>query len=432
MNERPIPVSDLDLFCDSVLEHPYPAYASLRRLGPVVYLRQTGAYALTGHNVVREALKDHGSFTSGQGVTFNDGMNAFQAGTVLGSDPPHHTRLRAVVARLLAPKEMKALTDKINALADELVATLVRKGRFDAVNDLARTFPPSIVCDLIGLPRVGRRKLLHFADMHFNAFGPLGDKVLSPLNERARRGWEEMQPAMAYIGFMAQRLSPGSMGNRLYAAAERGEITRDEALRLLASFLVAGLDTTVRSIGTAVHCLATHPAQWQMLKDNPRMVPSAYNEVLRFDSPSQILSRFVPQERVIDGYRLPAKSRVALLFASANRDEARYERADVFDITREAQDQLSFGHGVHACLGQVLARIEAHAILQALLRHAQALQLAEPPERLLNCVLRGYARLPVSAEPAPRTPPARASLAADIGATRVSDTAPCTETSSFA
>lgn len=400
------PRCDVDLFCDEVLHAPYEAYARLRALGPVVYLTRCRAYALTRYAAVRDALRQHETFSSARGVTLNAAMNEFQSGTVLGSDPPQHTRLRAVIAGPLAPAAMKALDADIRQRADTLVADLAQRGRFDAVEDLARAFPPSIVCDLIGLPRVGRRKLLHFTDMHFNAFGPLGPHLEGPVNARAERGWAEMNTAMGYISFMAQRLTPGGMGAAIFAAAERGEIAADEALKLLASFLVAGLDTTVRAIGTAVRCFADHPRQWQQLRADRARVPDAFNEVLRYDSPSQVLARCTTRECTVDGLRIPAGARVALLFASANRDEAVFAHADRFDIDRPALPHLSFGGGVHACLGQVLARIEAHAVLEALARHVEHIELDGAPERLLNNVLRGYARLPVrvtaSAAPAPK------------------------------
>lgn len=393
------PHSDLDLFCDETLAEPYEAYVHLRALGSVVYLTRVKAYALTSYSAVRDALRQHEVFSSARGVTLNAAMNTFQSGTVLGSDPPQHTRLRATIAGPLAPAAIKALQADIQQRADVLVASLSLRGRFDAVEDLARAFPPGIVCDLIGLPKVGRRKLLHFTDMHFNAFGPLGPHLEGPVNQRAERGWAEMNTAMGYISFMAQRLSPGGMGAAIFAAAERGEITGEDALKLLASFLVAGLDTTVRSIGTAVHCFAEHPDQWRRICADRSLVADAYNEVLRYDSPSQVLTRCTTRECTVEGYRIPSNARVALLFASANRDEGVFPNAHRFDITRPAQPNLSFGGGVHACLGQVLARIEAHAVIDALARQVKCIEIDGAPERLLNSVLRGYSRLPIRVYP---------------------------------
>lgn len=387
---------DIDLFSDTCLNEPYTAYQALRELGRVVYLPQCQAYALTHYDVVRQALFDHEVFSSAKGVTLNAAMNAFQSDTVLGSDPPYHSRLRSVISEPLAPATIKSLQASIEKQADDLVGAVVRRGHFDAVADLARTFPPSVVCDLIGLPKVGRRKLLQFTDNHFNSFGPLGEHLPGPVNERTAKGWAEMQTAMAYIGFIARRLAPDGMGAAIFAAAKRGEITEEEALKLLSSFLVAGLDTTVRSIGTAIYCFSQHPEQWDMVRADRSLIPAAFNEVLRFDSPSQILTRCTTRACDIGGYTLPANSRVAILFASANRDETRFSHADQFDITRKATStNLSFGVGVHACLGQVLARIEAHAVLDALARRVSRIEITGKPERLLNSVLRGYANLPV-------------------------------------
>lgn len=166
-----VPSSSVDIFADEVLGNPYPAYRELREIGAVVRLTAYDAWILTRYEQVRSALRDHGLFSSAQGVGYEDQLNANMRGTVLASDPPEHDRLRAVLRDKLAPKAVRGLQDRIAEQADELVAAVVERGSFDAVTDLAAVFPVAVVADLIGLPEDVREPLLSFADAAFNTFG---------------------------------------------------------------------------------------------------------------------------------------------------------------------------------------------------------------------------------------------------------------------
>ncbi|CBA16341.1 cytochrome P450 [Xanthomonas albilineans] len=390
------PVSDIDLFSEGCLSDPYDSYEILRVLGPVVFLSCCNAFALTRYQVAKQALEDHDAFSAAKGVTLNAVMDSYQVGvTIQASDPPEHDRLRRVLHSALMAERLSILESKIDVIADQTVKSLVQQEQFDAISDLARAVTQNAIYDLLGLPQTGRHRLAAFTDAHFNAYGPLTNTIEKTARERVNNGLAAMQKGQSLLGYFINRLEPGSVGAAIKDAVTQGVITDFEADKLLSTLIVASVDTTVHSIGNAIYCLATHRDQWEMLRANPSLVPAAYNEALRFDSPSQIIARTTKRAFVVDGYSLPVDAKVAILFGSANHDEAVFDNSRDFRIDRPMSRPLSFGSGVHACIGQRLARRLGRAVIAALVRHARLIVLSEPPERQLNSVLRGFSKLPI-------------------------------------
>lgn len=388
MTASTAPHTDVDLFCDNALLDPYPHYAALREQGAAVYLDRVGMWAITRYDEIRTTLHDWQSYSSDEGTALNADKNAKLRGTILASDPPVHTQLRGVLSARLAPKALRGLKADIERRADELVGSLVSRRTFDAVEDLARAFVLSVVAQLIGIPDDLVDKLLPWADATFTTFGPP--------NERTGESGPLSAEMFAWLSSVdATELAPNSMGRAVFEAAERGEIEQASCAPLLGAYVVAGMDTTSNALSNAVLLMATHPEQWELLRNDPGLLPATLNEVLRYDSPVQAFSRLVrTEQRIGDVLVLPGE-RVVLLFGSGNRDEAHYSDANCFDIRRNPVDHLSFGYGVHACAGQGLARIEATALLGALLRRVERLEVGTPV-RHLNNVIRGLERLPVT------------------------------------
>lgn len=388
MTTAPIARTDIDLFADEILMDPYPAYAELRRMGGAVYIERLGAWALPRHADIRAALHDWQTFSSDGGVGLNDVVNSFLVGSVLGSDPPHHDGLRAVLSDLLAPRALRPVTATIQARADELVAGLVDHGTFDAVSDLAAALPLSVVFDLIGLPDSARDSMLRWADGTFTVFGPM--------NARTESALPVIGEMFQWLASLAARdLAPGSMGRGIFDAAAAGRIGPESCVPLLAAFTTAGMDTTISAIANAIHLFATYPAQWDALRADPGLIPGAFNEVLRYDAPVQAFGRKVMKEVTVEGASIPTGSSVILLYGSGNRDESRYAEPHVFDIGRDALDHLAFGYGVHGCVGQALAKIEGHSVLRALASRVARIEVGEPV-RHLNNVIRSLESLPVT------------------------------------
>ncbi|MFF3373947.1 cytochrome P450 [Streptomyces sp. NPDC002680] len=386
----PLPTSDVDLFADDVLRDPFPALRQLREAGPAVRLTAYDAWILPRYEHVRSALADHERFSSAHGVGYEDRFNAQMKGTVLASDPPDHTRLRALLSDKLAPRALAKLRSRITTLADDLVADLVAKGGFDAVPELAAVFPVTVVADLVGLTEEARGPLLSFADAAFNTFGPF--------NARAAASIPAVGQMFEYLNtvMVPENLDPDGWAAAIHQAADRGEIEAASVVPLLSAYVIASMDTTINALGSTILLFALHPGAYQEVRSEPGLIGPAFEESLRLESPAQGFFRRTSRAVDIEGITIPADTRVLLSFASANRDERKWERPQEFLVRRNPVDHVALGYGVHGCAGQGLARLEAHAVLGALVRRVSSIELAGEPVRKLNNVIRGLASLPVT------------------------------------
>jgi cytochrome P450 len=393
MTTTSVPSSDLDIFADDVLTDPYPAYETLRESGAAVYLARYDCWALPRYEQVRAALGNYERFSSVDSVGYEPSLNERRRGGVLATDRPEHDTLRSVLSESLAPRALAKLREDIGLRASELVESVVTRGSFDVVSDLARVFPLTVVADLIGMPLDARDEVLRFADAFFNTFGPLNERTKASMPV-ADRLLDKLISLMS-----RDNLVPGGWGEALYQAADRGVIGEHQVGPLLRAYLVASMDTTINSIGSALWLFAEHPDAWAALRADRTLLRSAFEEVVRFESPVQVFFRRTTQAVDIGGVTIPPNARVAMLFGSANRDPLKWPEPDRYDVARAPIDHVGFGYGVHACAGQGLARLEAHAILTALLDRVEAIHLVEPPRRHLNNVIRGLESLPVTVTP---------------------------------
>lgn len=384
-----IPMSDLDLYSDEVLTEPYEHYRHLREAGPAVWLERHNAWVVTHYDSVRAVLRDWKTFSSASGVALNDTLNTAMQGNTLGSDPPLHDLLRNVVAARMTAKALRPTREMIDQRAEALVERLVTQQSFDAVTDLAQALPLSIVPDFIGLPQEGREHMLDWAEATFNAMGPM--------NERCTHALTKLPELFGYARQIAAsgNLQPGSFGAGVLEAERDGQITEAQCPQLLTAYLVPSLDTTISAVGSAIWLFGRYPDQWDQVRENPSLIPNAFEEVLRLESPLQSFSRLATSDYDLEGISIPAGSRIVVLFASANRDERKWERADSFDVTRNTAGHLGFGYGVHLCAGASLARLEGQAILSALARRVERFELGTST-RKLNNVIRALRTLAVT------------------------------------
>lgn len=380
----------IDLFSDEVLTDPYPHYAVLREQAAVVRLPATGSagvWALTRYEPIRKALGNTQVFSS-KAVAFNDMMNQALTGTSLATDPPDHRALRTALMENLTPRALRKLEGEINAKADAMVAELVERGTFDAIGDLAQALPIAVVMDLIGVQGEVRDKMLGWGFAAFN--------VLGPMNERTIENFPIAGELFAWASqIKAQELAEGSIGRAIFDAAERGVIPRESCGGIIHQYVAAGLDSTISAIGNAIALFAAHPDQFDLVRADPGLIPSAFNEVLRYDAPVPLFGRLVTQDTDIDGTVIPAGSQAAILFASGNRDPRHYADPDSFRVTRNPVDHLSFGYGIHGCAGQGLAKLEAYAVIGALARRVRRYAVGEGQRRISNST-RSLEKLPVT------------------------------------
>ena len=390
----PAATYDEDIYADEALLEPYEHYRRLRDLGPAVWLERHGAFAVTRYADVKAVLADGETFNSANGIALNEPANSAILGCTLASDGELHAHLRQVVAHRLTPRSLRPMKDLVTEKADELVAALVARGSFDAVTDLARALPLSVVPDFIGWPQEGREHLLRWAGANFDSFGPINERV-----EKALPQCGEMAAFGAEI-VRTGNVLPGSLGASVLEARDRGEVTTEQTMMLMLDYLAPSLDTTISAVGSAIWLFGQYPEQWDLVRKDPSLVPNAVNEVVRFESPISSFGRLVTRDTEIDGVPIPAGSRVVVNYASANRDERKWDRPDEFDVTRrDAVHQLGFGFGEHGCAGQALARMESESLLTALARSVTRFHLGEP-ERALNNLIRSLGALPVTVETA--------------------------------
>jgi 4-methoxybenzoate monooxygenase (O-demethylating) len=394
-----LPSLDLDPFNVEFLSDPYAFHSSLRDAGPVVWLEAYGIYGMARYAQVSEALKDWQTFCSARGVGLTDFAkeeNWRPPSLLLEADPPLHSRTRSLMNKIVSLSALRVLRPEWQAKAEELIDRLVRRRRIDAVTELAEQYPLLVFPDTIGLPEDGRELLLTYGAVNFNALGPK--------NAIFHESFAAASPkAIDWVaaGCRRENLKPGGWGMAVYEAADRGDCTPEEAERLVRSFLSAGLDTTINGIGNMMFALATHPQQWQILRDDPTMARKAVEESLRWDSTAQTFFRTTTRDVDIDGITIPEGSKVLLFLAAANRDSRHWgEDAEEFSIRRQVSGHVGFGFGIHQCLGQMLVRQEAVLVLEALISRVAEISLTGEPERRLNNTLHALAKLPVELLPA--------------------------------
>jgi cytochrome P450 len=381
------PVYDEDFYSDEFIRDPYPRYAAMRALGPVVWMPRHGNFAVTRYREAREALRNHRIFSSGQGVAADQFGCDFMKGNTIASDPPFHDTMRNAMIAPLRPGAVELVRDRIEREAEHLVDALLRRETFDAMSELATHLPLAIVTELVGLPEDGRGNMLRWAAGGFDIFGVQ--------NERGRRGVEIVKQMRNYILTKAtpERVKAGSWTARIYEAAERGEIPREICPLLVRDYIGPSLDTTIAAIGQLIHQLGRNPSEYALLRENPSLIANASNEAVRLGSPIRSLTRTTTEDVDFGGVRLPEGARVMMIYASANRDERKFEHPDRFNVRRGGAEHLGFGNGIHMCAGMRLARLEMDSLLKALVDRVERIEVDEPTMALNNTIC-SFASLP--------------------------------------
>ncbi|GAA3713856.1 cytochrome P450 [Gordonia hankookensis] len=388
-----IAASDLDPFALDVLADPLPGQQELRDIGPVVVLERYGIYGMARYEQVHAALTDWQSFQSSAGV----GLSNFRhekpwrpPSVLLEADPPHHDAPRSVLSKILGPRALRRLRDEWMADADDLVASVLsRSTEFDAAIELAQAFPLRVFPDAVGISRTGRENLLPYGNHAFNAFGPSNSLVAD--------GAPHVAGLSAWVGTQCTReaLTDNGFGAQIWAASDRGDITAEQAPLVVRSLLTAGVDTTVNGLAAVLYAFATNPAQWQRLRSDPASMRNAFDEAVRWESPVQTFFRTTTRAVDFAGVTIPDGSKILMFLGAANRDPRRWEHPDSFDLDRDPSGHVGYGMGLHQCVGQHVARLESEALLTALVRRVESIELAGPTRRHLNNTLRSWASLPI-------------------------------------
>jgi len=391
-----IPVHTADPFGPKILEDPLPFHQELRELGPVVYLSKYDLYAMGRYDEVHQALVNWQDFQSGAGV----GLSNFRyeepwrpPSLLLETDPPKHDAPRTVLASILGPRTLRGLRETWFSDAEDLVDALLETStgsvEIDAMKQIAEAFPLRVFPDAVGIAREGREHLLPYGDHLFNAFGPV--------NELVERGNPRVGELSAWVNAQCARevMTKDGFGAAIWAASDRGDITPEQAPLVVRSLLSAGVDTTVQGLGAVLYALASNPEQWVALRKDPSLIRIAFDEAIRVESPVQTFFRTATRDVSVGGFTVPDGKKILMFLGSANRDPRRWEQADRFDLTRDPSGHVGFGMGIHQCVGQHIARLEAEAVLTALVARVARIEIAGETRRHHNNTMRAWDVLPM-------------------------------------
>jgi cytochrome P450 len=382
---------------DAFQQHPYPTYARLRRKDPVHWSPLVRAWILSRHEDCDATLRDHRRFS-------NDPRNAAgyvpaptspETPSLLNLDPPDHTRLRGLVSKAFTPRAVRAMEPRIEQLVHELLDKAPAGEPVDIIEGLAYPLPVIVISEMIGVLPEDRDRFKTWSDRIARTLEPT---ITEEEIELARGAREEIIEYFRVV-IAERRAQPREdLVSSLVAAEDEGErLTEAEMLSTLILLLVAGNETTTNLIGNGLLALLRHPDQYQLLRDDLDLAENAVEELLRYDSPVQTDGRTALDDVELHGRVIRRGQRVLQLLGSANRDPRVFPEPRKLDITREDHGHLSFGRGIHHCLGAPLARLEGRIAFRALAERYPKIELADPNPRFRDqVVLRGLERLPVT------------------------------------
>jgi cytochrome P450 len=394
-----------DRFAPPHLDDPYPLYRDARERAGVFYADAFDVWVVTRYDDVRDVLMDPARFSSAYlihtphapaaGVTEILQQGHPEVRILLNQDPPEHARARSLVAKAFAPRRARALEPRVQEIADRLVDAFAGAGHADLVRQLTLPLPLQVICELIGLPLRDAEQVRAWTDdlKLLTSFGATPEQQL-----QAARGSVAFEHYLADQVEQRRREGRDDLLTDIMTARVVGEqpLTTDEIISLLKTLVFGGHETTANLIGTALLLLLQRPELWRAAPDDPRLVDAAVEEALRLDAPVQGMYRRAVADTEVAGVTIPAGAQVFALFGSANRDPAIFADPDGFDPGRtDADRHLSFGRGIHFCIGAALARLEAHTAITTLSGRIPGLRLA-PGFRapyLPNLLHRGPSRL---------------------------------------
>ncbi|MET9759518.1 cytochrome P450 [Streptomyces sp. NPDC006372] len=387
------------------LADPYPAYAELRAQGRVHWFEPTHQWLVPHHADVSALLRDrrlgrtyqhrftHEEFGRTAPPPEHEPFHTLNDHGMLDLEPPDHTRIRRLVSKAFTPRTVERLKPYVRGLADELASKLVSAGGGDLLKDVAEPLPVAVIAEMLGIPESDRAPLRPWsADI-------CGMYELNPSEETAARAVRASVEFSDYLRELiaARREEPGEdLISGLIAAHDEGDrLTEQEMISTAVLLLNAGHEATVNATVNGWYALFRDEAQLSALRADHSLIPSAVEELMRYDTPLQLFERWVLDEIEIAGTTIPRGAEVALLFGSANHDPTVFKDPSRLDLTRSDNPHISFSAGIHYCIGAPLARIELAASMTALLEKAPALRLAEEPQRKPNFVIRGLEGLSV-------------------------------------
>jgi cytochrome P450 len=393
-----------DPYKPEITANPYPVFRRLREEAPLYYNEEYDFYAVSRFGDVERGLMDRETYISGRGAILEviRANPQFPSGVLIFEDPPTHTMHRNLLARLFTPKRLNALESKIREVCAQCLDPLVDADGFDLIADFGAKMPMRIIGLLLGIPEEDHAEVRENVDARLRTERGKPMEIAEDKYTGAGDDFEE------YIDWRMKHPSDDVMTELMNAefTDETGtmrKLTREEILIMVSVLAGAGNETTTRLIGWTGKILAEHPEQRRDIVANPLLIPAAIEEILRYEPPAIHMARCVNRDVELYGTKVSQGSVMMFLSGSANRDDRRFTDGDRFNIHREMKPHLSFGYGIHACLGRVLARLEGRIALEELLKRFPEWDVDYDKAVLSpTSTVRGWERLPIFTRPGAR------------------------------
>jgi cytochrome P450 len=386
--------------------NPYPTYEMLRASSPILYAEDLNMWFISAYEDVSTLLRDHRFGRSIDHVLTREQrglppksahlapFNKLSEHSMFDKEPPDHTRLRSLVHKAFTPRRVENLRGQIQTITDQLLDAVQERGTMDMLADFAVPLPVTVIAELLGIPESDRHLLRPWSQDIVTMY------ELDHTQEQEHRAIQAAVEFSAYLRDLARERREHPQDDLITALAlvqEEGDrLTEDELVATCVLLLNAGHEATVNVIGNGMFALLSNPDQFDLLKRQPDAVPTAVEEMMRYDTPLQLFRRWVLEDVTYKGHQFKQGTEIALLFGSANRDPARFDNPDVLDVTRRDNPLISFSLGIHYCLGAPLARLELQIAVATLLRRMPNLRLVEPPQYRDSVVIRGLRELKVA------------------------------------
>ena len=388
-------VLDADPYAYDVIESPHTFEKQLRDAGPVVWLERYGCYAVGRFDEAVQVFSDDTRFwcTAGVGLTdIRKPESLRDKNPLMEVEPWQHAKVRSGINKIMSPAVMRSMRARFDERAAHFVDSMIRRGNFDGLHDLVEPYIMDVFPATVGI-KINPETVLLFGDLNFNANGPFNDLYTAAYQNVAKHlpDFEK--------SFQRESMIPGGLGAQLYEAEDAGVFDKGTALGFVRVLFRGGFDTTIAGIVSALYQLSQNPDQWAWLKAGPDKSMLALDEALRHTSPFRVSHRITLQDGCeLSGHRLAPESKVAIFMGAANRDPLHWKNPERFDLQREGiNDHLAFGHGAHKCLGLLLAKYEAEALLKALVTRVSSITYtaSEPPSYKRINTLRTVKSLPL-------------------------------------
>ncbi|CRK84793.1 cytochrome P450 [Neobacillus massiliamazoniensis] len=372
--------------------NPFPWYKNMREKHPVYYDSKQGVWNVFLYEDAKRVISDKDAFSSKK-------SKELPLQNITNIDPPDHTRLRSLVSKAFTPKIVANWEPRIQDFTKGLLDQISKKNTIDIVEDLAYPLPVMVIAELLGIPTSDRNQFKEWSNSL--VAGPSSTEDIQETINQKNKATSELKEYFSHIIQEKRKKSLEDIISVLIQAEENeGKLSAEELLSFCIVLLVAGNETTTNLISNAVYSFVENKTVWETLKQDPTLIPNAVEETLRYRSPVQVLPRRVKMDTEISGYKLTSGQLVFAWIGSANRDENKFSNPEYFDLKRNPNDHLTFGKGIHFCLGAPLARLEAKIALSELIKRYSTISIKEgyQIDPIESSFMNGLKSLPVIVE----------------------------------